>query len=420
MSYSNQLLRDNYVIIPNFISSERARNLSKEFKDYAESNNLPDDGQVTLSKVKYDYISFLELLCEKTPEISNIIGETVLPTYTYARVYYKGAVLEKHTDRDACEVSLTVNLDGDYPWPIWIETPEKEKRFVSLNPGDALLYLGCIAPHWRYAYEGNWYTQVFLHYVRSRGDKSYAYFDKKRNSLDNNQNEYHNNIINTESLSQENQPEEIKSDCNPEPQLNVEVPKSPEIYIPRLTSKLEDFIKVFNNIIPDELCDRILKEYNSTSEWDDTRIGSGTVEKTLRSCEFIGISQQNVIEKNSEIRLNLDRELLECTRKVTQKYKEIFDTFDISIDTGYEILKYEVGDFYIQHTDSFTELQRTLTCSIALNDDYGGGEFALFNREMVIKPVKGSAIVFPSNFMYPHEIMPVTEGTRYSIITWFV
>ena len=33
---------------------------------------------------------------------------------------------------------------------------------------------------------------------------------------------------------------------------------------------------------------------------------------------------------------------------------------------------------------------------------------------------KGDALMFPSNFMYPHEVMPVTKGTRYSIITWFV
>ena len=37
-----------------------------------------------------------------------------------------------------------------------------------------------------------------------------------------------------------------------------------------------------------------------------------------------------------------------------------------------------------------------------------------------IKLKKADAIMFPSNFMYPHEIMPVTQGTRYSIITWFI
>jgi len=61
-----------------------------------------------------------------------------------------------------------------------------------------------------------------------------------------------------------------------------------------------------------------------------------------------------------------------------------------------------------------------VSCSFALNDDFGGGEFAFFDRELIYNLKKGSVIMFPSNFMYPHEIMPVIKGTRYSIITWFV
>lgn len=48
------------------------------------------------------------------------------------------------------------------------------------------------------------------------------------------------------------------------------------------------------------------------------------------------------------------------------------------------------------------------------------GEFAFFDREIIIKGSKGSIVMFPSNFMFPHEIMPVISGIRYSIITWYV
>ena len=78
------------------------------------------------------------------------------------------------------------------------------------------------------------------------------------------------------------------------------------------------------------------------------------------------------------------------------------------------------GQFYTQHTDSFKKQQRSVSCSFILNDDYDGGEFAFFDREIIIKGGKGSIIMFPSNFMFPHEVMPVTSGTRYSIITWYV
>ena len=51
-----------------------------------------------------------------------------------------------------------------------------------------------------------------------------------------------------------------------------------------------------------------------------------------------------------------------------------------------------------------------------LNDDYEGGEFVLIDEKINLS--KGDIIVFPSNFMYPHKVEPVTKGTRYSYISW--
>jgi gentisate 1,2-dioxygenase len=52
-----------------------------------------------------------------------------------------------------------------------------------------------------------------------------------------------------------------------------------------------------------------------------------------------------------------------------------------------------------------------------LNDDYEGGEFVMFD-EHKIKLDRGDLLIFPSNFMYPHRVEPVTKGVRYSYISW--
>ena len=31
---------------------------------------------------------------------------------------------------------------------------------------------------------------------------------------------------------------------------------------------------------------------------------------------------------------------------------------------------------------------------------------------------KGDVLIFPSNFLFPHEVKPVKKGTRYSAISW--
>ena len=87
--------------------------------------------------------------------------------------------------------------------------------------------------------------------------------------------------------------------------------------------------------------------------------------------------------------------------------------------SGYWLLKYQEGDFLTCHND-FQAEAGSITMSFNINDDYEGGEFSFFNRELKFKPKRGSVLMFPSNFMYPHEIIPVTQGVRYSIITWFI
>ena len=51
-----------------------------------------------------------------------------------------------------------------------------------------------------------------------------------------------------------------------------------------------------------------------------------------------------------------------------------------------------------------------------LNDNYEGGEFMMRGKE--VKLVRGDILIFPSNFMYPHEVKEITEGVRHSFVSW--
>lgn len=383
-----QIKDNNYLYIPNFISQDRALGLANSFVNYCVNKQLPGDGQAENSHSAYNYIDFLELLCEKTPEVSKFLGETVLPTYSYARVYKDGSTLTPHQDRDACEISLTLNLSGDADWPIYIKKPNGEEVSLNLKSGDAMIYLGCDAEHWRNQFEGTQYVQLFMHYVRSRGDKKYAFFDNREKE--------------NPKLLMDNSTTEIKEK------------------VKEYKKNIEDYIVVFDNILSNELCDAILHEYSSENEWQPTYVGNGTIERKIRNTDSIALSLPSIIQKNPLIRKTLDDEIFKCAGSAIKQYNNIFPNAMIEQDSGYELLRYKEEQFYVQHTDSFMKQPRAVSCSFALNDDYEGGEFAFWDREKKVSLKKGSAILFPSNFMYPHEIMPVTNGTRYSIITWFI
>ena len=52
-----------------------------------------------------------------------------------------------------------------------------------------------------------------------------------------------------------------------------------------------------------------------------------------------------------------------------------------------------------------------------LNDDYEGGKLVMFGDKK-INTKEGDLIIFPSLFLFPHEVEPITKGIRYSYISW--
>jgi hypothetical protein len=176
-----EIIQNNYVLIPGFIPQDEARSLAEQFQEHCKKFGLKDGSDPSFHVGSIlNWLPFIKLLVEKIPEVSNILGESVLPTYTYARWQTKGHELPRHRDRPSCEISLSVNLKKDKNWGIWIQKPAGEEIEINLNPGDAVLYLGCQSDHWRNKFEGEEHVQLFLHYVRADGPKAWAFFDKKQ------------------------------------------------------------------------------------------------------------------------------------------------------------------------------------------------------------------------------------------------
>jgi hypothetical protein len=177
---NQEIINNNYIYIKNFITEEESLNLANQLIDFSKTigNDMVADFQAPNSLGKYQFLPFVKLLVKKIPDVSKILQEDVLPTYTYTRIYSHGEVLPRHRDRPACEISITLNLKKDVDWPIWFQKPNGEEISVELNQGDAVMYFGEIADHWRDAFQGQEHVQLFLHYVREEGPKCWAVFDR--------------------------------------------------------------------------------------------------------------------------------------------------------------------------------------------------------------------------------------------------
>ena len=103
---------------------------------------------------------------------------------------------------------------------------------------------------------------------------------------------------------------------------------------------------------------------------------------------------------------------LYCNRYGGHDSPEMIETIDM--------LRYEKGGYYTKHIDDGPDTPRTLSVIIFLNNDYKGGdiEFNFLNSSLKIEPGAGKAIIWPSNFLFPHRVLKVEEGIRYALVSW--
>jgi hypothetical protein len=177
----------------------------------------PVESQVEGSTSRYWHPQYRKIHNDIRLRLQKEIGRLLYNTYYYDRFYFPGQKLDKHADRDACEISVTVNVgtnlkDKDADWPIYIKTPDTYKdknkatiiipgkeHSVILNPGDAMVYKGCERPHWREPMPGTprppkrgrrlfggpqseeqYYHQIFFHYVLQDGERAHCAWDRSR------------------------------------------------------------------------------------------------------------------------------------------------------------------------------------------------------------------------------------------------
>jgi hypothetical protein len=136
--------------------------LRKDFV-YREENDGKGKPDVVLPYSKAYYADPLAetILMRVRKLVSEATGiESIQPTYSFVRLYEKGNYLAPHTDRPACQYSVTLPLMQTTPWTIYADG-----NAIDLEPGDVLLYKGEEVQHWRDPLESGYQIQAHLHYI---------------------------------------------------------------------------------------------------------------------------------------------------------------------------------------------------------------------------------------------------------------
>ena len=181
---------------------------------------------------------------------------------------------------------------------------------------------------------------------------------------------------------------------------------------------MRKWIGYYENIIQNNLWDKII-DYSENI-------------KPLKSSTYASHKGQI---KNSEERVKMDdgwfrngekyyEDIKHSVTLAMSKYMEKHKDIACKRHTDFRLNKYSEGGFMSRHIDNIHHSHGQeygfpqASVLLFLNDDFKGGDFII--SDITYKTKKGSAIVFPSNFMFPHEVKLVEKGTRYSIISWLM
>ena len=118
--------------------------ISQFNKEYGVFNEQQVEGSYSI----YGTIAGDIILRDLKPLIEKNLNKKLYETYSYIRIYKKGTLLKRHTDRESCKISTTLNLGGE-KWPIFIDDNTSKGKPIILEPGDMLLYPGVELEHWR-------------------------------------------------------------------------------------------------------------------------------------------------------------------------------------------------------------------------------------------------------------------------------
>ena len=184
-------------------------------------------------------------------------------------------------------------------------------------------------------------------------------------------------------------------------------------------NKLKDYIKIYN-VLDKTLCKKIRKEIDKI-KW--------------KPHLFYSEKLKGYKPKNAQTELDVSWDNIETRKLLTDKVWQCVHKY-IMIDfkndyfkewsgfTPIRFNRYHEGKLMAKHCDHIKDMFDgehkgipTLSIVGLLNDDFKGGEFVMFDKD-IIKLKQGDVLIFPSTFLYPHKVNPIKKGIRDSFVSW--
>tara|TARA_B100001778_G_scaffold328235_1_gene327438 strand:- start:1403 stop:2869 length:1467 start_codon:yes stop_codon:yes gene_type:complete len=381
--------------------------------------------------------------------VEELVDEKLIPIYSYQRTYLKDAEMSHHTDWPWCQISLTVNIGQSHSYPLFVTDMQTKKSIeIIQEPGDAVFYLGHNISHYRNKFEGDWYSQLFLHYVIDNATmKQYERFfiDDVMDDISKNYKKllYPKEVTKLKNIKYDMLVSE-KDNIIPCDRSMYKTTNKPKIKLKDLETDVHmlggqysakpmehfmDSVHQTRGAIPPDICKELIDLYEDYASREE--ISSGLVHSGLdKDVKNTGELDLLKIEEGSRYVSVLEEISDHCIFNYMTKFgmAQHYDPSEIDLTGHYypmwEIHKYDkgVGHYESWHTEGshlYEYGNRVFTSMFYLNDVEEGGRTVFPYARSSIKCEEGKHFAFPTTFPYVHYGQTPESNDKYILTTWW-
>ena len=175
---------------------------------------------------------------------------------------------------------------------------------------------------------------------------------------------------------------------------------------------LKEYIFI-ENIIPGNICKLIIGQAEK-QQWKRIWYSDNPTEKIPSWADNF---------ESTELSQHIINRVEEYARPAIQTYCSMFSFSSLQNIGNWHINRYHQDQYMNTHVDHIYDMFENvggvpvITIVVNLCDEYTGGEFKFWDT-WAPELKQGDLMLFPSNFLYPHQVTPVLSGTRHSLVGW--
>jgi hypothetical protein len=169
-----------------------------------------------------------------------------------------------------------------------------------------------------------------------------------------------------------------------------------------------------------ERLESVVDSADNDYNWREAMVGYQMKMPDYRDCVDFKYKKSDIEQDESpagEVLKSLADDVTFRELQVVKDYTRRFHIGELRYWEATNYVKYGPGQHFQEHHDHGYSYNCVVSMVGFPNDDYEGGELSFRLQNLKIKAKAGDLYIFPSNYMYPHRALPVSSGTKYSMVT---